>query len=63
MLPKYTEILEFDWYQKSDQPPFIFDNLECVIEMMNVKIIIKIHSEQSRPTYCIKFSNVYIILI
>ena len=63
MLPKYTEILEFDLYQKSDQAPFIFNNLECVIEMMNVKIIMKIHSEQSRRTYSIKFFNVYIIFI
>ena len=43
-----TKILEFIEYQKSDKAPFILDaDLERLIEkIVDVNIILKIHSQQ-----------------
>ena len=42
-----NKILEFNQYQKSDKAPFIiYPDLECLIEFVNVKIILKIHPQQ-----------------
>ena len=39
-----TKILEFNQYQKSDKVPFIvFTDLECIIEKIDLKIILKIY--------------------
>ena len=39
-----TKILEFNQNQKSDKVPFIvFTDLECIIEKIDLKIILKIH--------------------
>ena len=47
MLSKDTKIQEFNQCQKSDKAPFIiYADLECVIENMDVNIILKIHLKQ-----------------
>ena len=49
MPSKYTKILEFNQYQKSDKAPFvIYADLECLIKkrLIGVKIILKNHLQQ-----------------
>ena len=42
-----TKILEFDEYQKSDKAQLIiYADLQCIIEKVDVKIILKIHLQQ-----------------
>ena len=44
---KDTKILEFNQYQKSDKAPFIiYADLECIIEKIELKIILKINLQQ-----------------
>ena len=42
-----TEILEFDQYQKSNKAQLIiYAYLQCIIEKVDVKIILKIHLQR-----------------
>ena len=42
-----TKILEFDQYQKSDKAQLIiYADLQCIIEKVDVKIILKIHLQR-----------------
>ena len=63
MPSKDTKILEFNPYQKSDKASFIiYADLACIIEnrrLMDVKIILKIHLQQKKGTFSIRFFNVY----
>ena len=44
---KDTKILECNQYQKSDKAPFmIYADLECIIEKIELKIILKINLQQ-----------------
>ena len=47
-LSEDTKILQFNQYQKSDKAPFtIYADLECIMKkMVDVKIILKINSQQ-----------------
>ena len=47
MSTKDPKIFEFSQYQKSDKALFIiYADLECLIENIDVKIILKIQSQQ-----------------
>ena len=47
MPSKDTKLLEFNQYQNSDKGQFIiYVDLECIIRLMNIKIILKIHPNQ-----------------
>ena len=47
MLSENTKILEISQYQEYDKTPFfIYADLECLIEKIDVKIILKIHLQR-----------------
>ena len=47
MPSEYIKILEINQYPKSDKAPFIiYADFECIIEKIDVKIILKIHFQQ-----------------
>ena len=44
MVSEDTTIVKLNQYQKSDKAPFIIHaDLECIIEKVNVKVILKTH--------------------
>ena len=60
-----TKILEFNQYQKSNKAAFvIYVDPECLIEkMMNVKIIVKVHTQQKKANIFHQIFQYYIIII
>ena len=60
-----NKLLEFNQYEKPDKVLFIIHaDPECLIEKIDgCKVILKIHQQQKRRTYCFRFSNVYNIII
>ena len=55
-----TKILESNHYHISDKTQFI---IYADQKLMHVKVILKIHLQQKRSTYPIRFFNVYNIAI
>ena len=48
MVSEDTTIVELNQCQKSDKAPFIiYADLDCIIEKVNVKVILKTHLHQN----------------